>query len=89
MIPKEVKLTTDGESFCWVAADYIYPNTLIGVTHIKEEILHTLTLGEFLKDSRSPNCMILTNPKYYSLWTTDEIYAGEELTITKSLYGLM
>lgn len=86
MLPSNVKLSSTDEGFQIEAAEYIYPDSLIGISHYGEVGVIPFALGEFLTHSEKPNCLINTNQKLWTLWTTDEIFAGEPLTIDKRLY---
>ena len=64
----------------------------LGITHIKNDSgdFHSnyirTPLGGFVNHSPNPNCILYNCGDYLKMKTTNDIKAGEELTLTYSLY---
>ncbi len=54
-----------------------------GVFH--NELIRT-PLGGFLNHSPNPNCMLLEDKFLWNLWTTEDVYPGDELCVDYNLY---
>lgn len=81
-----------------LAKVFIPQTTLIGISHIDitgitplqgggfhNGIIRT-PLGGFLNHSPNPNCVLITGPVFWHLWTNEDIYIGDELCIDYALY---
>lgn len=72
------------------ATNTIPKNTIIGVTHVKDERFEDgyirTPLGGFFNHSNEPNCIILYEDDVLKLATISEVKTGQELTATYLWY---
>lgn len=81
-----------------IAKQFIPAQTNLGVSHVDaknvagfprgvfhENIIRT-PLGGFLNHSPNPNCILIQGPVLWTLWSTEDIYIGDELCVDYALY---
>ena len=72
------------------ATKFIQEQAYLGVTHvfIGKQTIRT-PLGGFINHSKEPNCELRDNTEFggcKALWISRNIEAGEELTVTYTMY---
>ncbi len=75
-----------------IAQGYIPEGTVVGLSHIEEDpsMFHAglarTAIGSFLNHSPNPNCVLIAGEKYWHLWTSQDIFIGDELCVDYNLY---
>lgn len=95
VLPENVILREeDKDTFVVAAEDFIPAHSLIGLAVVKDRHAPVLRgtiytpLGAYLLDSIAPNCMLLTESNYWTLWSTQDIFINHALSIDTRLYEL-
>jgi SET domain-containing protein len=73
------------------AVEFIKKSTSLGISHVSDKWFDNgyirTPLGGFINHSTTPNCKTFKEGRFISILTLIDIKAGEELTLTYTLYN--